>query len=151
MTAAVGEEVQSVHIVQQIEINAPMRVAFDAILEELGPSGMQPDGSSMNWKLEAWPGGRWYRDLGEHKGHLWGHVQVIKPPTLLEIAGPMFMSFAVANHVQYRLSEEGTRTRVTLTHTGVGLIPQDLREGMTEGWGMFMNSIRERAEGTAKH
>ena len=43
--------------------------------------------------IEPWPGGRWYRDLGNNAGHLWGHVQVIKPPTLLELCGPMFMSF----------------------------------------------------------
>ena len=24
-------------------------------------------------KLEAWPGGRWFRDLGDGNGHLWGH------------------------------------------------------------------------------
>ncbi|HEX3702577.1 MAG TPA: hypothetical protein VHU82_04550 [Vicinamibacterales bacterium] len=35
--------------------------------------------------LEAWPGGRWFRDLGDNTGHLWGHVQAIKPPTLPEI------------------------------------------------------------------
>ena len=40
-------------------------------------------------KIEPWPGGRWYRDLGNNAGHLWGHVQVIKPPTLLEICGPL--------------------------------------------------------------
>ena len=41
----------------------------------------------MPFKLEAWPGGRWFRDLGNNAGHLWGHVRVIKPPALLEISG----------------------------------------------------------------
>ena len=35
-------------------------------------------------KIEAWPGGRWYRDLGDDNGHFWGNVQAIKQPTLLE-------------------------------------------------------------------
>ena len=47
----------------------------------------------MPMKLEAWPGGRWYRDLGDGNGHFWGHVQAIKRPTLLEISGPLFMSY----------------------------------------------------------
>ena len=34
-----------------------------------------------------------------------GFVQVIKPPTLLEIHGPMFMSYPVAGHLQIRLAE----------------------------------------------
>ena len=43
-------------------------------------------------KLEPWPGGRWFRDLGNDNGHFWGLVQAIKRPTLLEITGPLFMS-----------------------------------------------------------
>ena len=44
-------------------------------------------GTPMPMTLEPWPGGRWFRDLGDNNGHLWGHVQAIKPPTLLEITG----------------------------------------------------------------
>jgi len=64
------------------------------------------NGTPMPMKLEAWPGGRWFRDLGEGNGHYWGTVQAIKHPTLLEFSGPLFMSQPVANNVQYRLSEE---------------------------------------------
>src|SRR5438045_9679010 len=28
--------------------------------------------------LEPWPGGRWFRDLGEGNGHFWGALQAIK-------------------------------------------------------------------------
>jgi hypothetical protein len=72
----------------------------------------------MPMKIELWPGGRWYRDLGNNTGHLWAHVQVIKPPKLLELCGPMFMSYPATNHVQYRLVEEAGKTRLTLTHRG---------------------------------
>ena len=59
----------------------------------------------MPMKIEPWPGGRWYRDLGDGNGHFWGNVQAIKRPTLLEITGPLFMSYPVVSNVQYRLSE----------------------------------------------
>ena len=78
-------------------------MVFDTLLESAGPT------ANMNLKLEAWPGGRWFRDLGNNTGHLWGHVQVIKPPKLLEICGPMMMSYPVASHIQYRLTEEAGR------------------------------------------
>ena len=81
----------------------------------LGPGGEMPDGKPYPMVIEPWPGGRWYRDLGDNAGHLWGHVQVIKPPTLLELCGPMFMSFPAANHVQYRLTAEGNGTRLNFT------------------------------------
>jgi hypothetical protein len=47
----------------------------------------------MSMKIEPWPGGRWFHDLGDNigdnNGHLWGHVQAIKKPTLLEITGSL--------------------------------------------------------------
>ena len=65
----------------------------------------------MPMMLEAWPGGRWFRDLGNGNGHLWGHVQAIKAPTLLEITGPLMMSFAVV--VEHPVPPQGSGGRHT--------------------------------------
>jgi hypothetical protein len=104
----------------------------------------------MPMVLEAWPGGRWFRDLGKNSGHLWGHVQVIKPPTLLEISGPLFMSYAAANHVQYRLTPEGASTRLAFTHRAIGEIAADHRTGVVEGWSTLLDRIRQSAESRKK-
>src|SRR5947207_13118895 len=132
------------HVQKHIDIDAPLAVAFDAMLEQLGPGNDTPHGP-MPMKLEAWPGGRWYRDLGNNSGHFWGHVQVIKPPTLLELCGPMPMSYPAVNHLQYKLIADGDRTRITLTHRAIGLIPPEHREGMPEGWALWLKRIRENA------
>lgn len=108
-----------------------------------------PDGTPFPMKLEPWPGGRLYRDLGNNTGHLWGHVQVIKPPTLLELCGPLFMSYPAANSVQYRLIAEGNSTRLKFTHRGLGLITAEHREGVVEGWAHALKRIREIAESRA--
>src|SRR5271156_3225814 len=100
------QSLESFEICKQIEISAPIDVAFEARLAELGPEGQMPGGKPFPMKIEPWPGGRWYRDLANNSGHLWGHVQVIKPPTLLEIVGPMFMSYAAIAWLQYRVSEK---------------------------------------------
>ena len=92
------------------------------------------DGAPMPMTLEAWPGGRWFRDLGDRNGHFWGHVQAIKRPTLLEITGPLFMSFAVVSNVQYRLKEVDGGTLISFRHTALGVMPDDYREGMSQGW-----------------
>jgi len=97
--------------------------------------------------LEPWPGGRWFRDLGDNKGHLWGHVQAIKPPTLLEITGPLMMSFAVASNVQYRLKEVDGGTLITFRHSALGLFPDGYREAMSQGLPQVFERIRRRAEG----
>jgi uncharacterized protein YndB with AHSA1/START domain len=141
---------ETIEIQKTIDIAAPIEIAFDAILAELGPEAQMMDGKPMPFQLEPWPGGRWYRDLdlqsGISAGHLWGFVQVIKPPTLLEISGPLMMSYPATNHLQYRLTAEGTGTRLTFVHRGIGLITQQHRDGMPLGWGHWMEKIRERAE-----
>jgi hypothetical protein len=135
------------HVKKEIDIDAPMAVAFAAMLEQLGPFNETPHGK-MAMVLEAWPGGRWFRDLGNNAGHLWGHVQVIKPPTLLEVYGPLFMSYAVASHVQYRLTEAGGGTKLTLVHRAFGEISPEHREGVIKGWEYMLGRMKERALAT---
>jgi len=139
-------EIQTLDIRQEQTVDAPIDVVFQAMLDELGPQSQMPDGKPLALKLEAWPGGRWFRDLGNSAGHLWGHVQVIKPPTLLEICGPMPMSYPATNHLQYRLTAEGERTRINFAHRAVGLIPREHREGMPQGWEFWLKRILETAE-----
>jgi uncharacterized protein YndB with AHSA1/START domain len=142
-------EVQTMEIRKEEMIDAPIEVTFQAMLDELGPEGVMPNGKPSSMKLEPWPGGRWYRDLGNNTGHFWGHVQVIKPPTLLEICGPMPMSHPAINHVQCRLTAEGGGTRLAFVHKAIGLIPPEHRDGMPEGWEHWLKRIRENAEGNA--
>jgi uncharacterized protein YndB with AHSA1/START domain len=146
MITEVEQSIETVEIRKELDIAAPLEIAFAAMLDEMGPDAQMMDGTPMPFKLEAWPGGRWYRDLGNNAGHLWGHVQVIKPPALLEICGPMMMSYPAANHLQYRFTVQWSRTRLTFLHRGMGWITPEHREGMTKGWGHWMERIRDRAE-----
>ena len=150
MTAELQQSIDTVDIQKATDIAAPIDIAFAAMLDELGPEAQMMDGTAMPFKMEAWPGGRWYRDLGNNAGHLWGHVQVIKPPTLLEICGPMMMSYPAVNHIQYRLTAEGNGTRLAFLHRGMGQITPDHRDGMPKGWGMWLDRIRQSAERKAK-
>lgn len=149
-TRAAADAVHTMEFRKEITIAAPIAITFESILEELGPGSEMPDGKPFPMKIEPWPGGRWFRDLGETGGHayghLWGHVQVIKAPTLLELCGPMPMSYPAMNHVQYRLKEEGGVTRLTLHHRSMGMIPPEHREGMPEGWTHALQRIRSLAE-----
>lgn len=138
--------VSSLEIRREVVIAAPAKIAWEAMLDQIGPSSEMPGGQPFPMKIEAWPGGRWFRDLGNNTGHLWGHVQVIKPPSLLEICGPLFMSYPAISHVQYRLTEEGRSTRLKLVHTAMGLIIAEHREGVEQGWEYELMKIRESAE-----
>jgi len=149
-TTMEAEIVKTIDFRKDVEIAAPIEITFQSVLEELGPGSQKPDGKPFPMKIETWPGGRWYRDLGNNTGHLWGHVQVIKPPTLLELCGPCFMSYPGVNFVQYRLTAAGAGTRLTLVHRAMGLIPAEDQEGVKEGWAHGLKMIRESAEKRAR-
>jgi hypothetical protein len=135
----------SLSITQEIRVNASIEVSFESLLEQLVENEL-PDGTALPMKLEAVPGGRWYRDLGNNNGHLWAHVQSIKRPTLIEFAGPLFMSYPVANNLQYRLSEEDGVTVIKFRHSAFGLIDEGHRKGVSTGWTHINEQIRKRAE-----
>ena len=141
---AIAEEFL-LHIQKEIDIAARPAVVFDSLLEQMGRGADLPDGSPMPMVIEPWPGGRWYRDLGHNAGHFWGHVQVIKPPLLLEITGPMFMSYPVVSHVQYRLTPQGDGTRLVLLHRAMGTISPEHRTGVNKGWEHILAGIQRRA------
>src|ERR1700733_2223821 len=132
---------------QEIHVQAPLDVTFAALLEQLGPGNETPDGKSLNMKIEPWPGGRWYRDLGDGNGHFWASVQAIKRPTLLEFAGPLFASYPLVSNVQYRLSEKDGGTLITFRHTALGFMQEDQRAGVQTGWAWMLERTRRRAEG----
>lgn len=137
----------TLNITQEIHVDAPVEITFAALVEQLSTANEHPDGTPMPMKLELWPGGRWFRDLGGENGHWWGVVQAIKRNTLLEISGPMFMSFPAANNVQYRLSESKGGTLIQFRHSGFGLFPEDFQKNVNVGWAHVHEQARKRAEG----
>jgi hypothetical protein len=135
---------------QEIHVKAPLDVTFAALLEQLGPGNETTEGKSLNMRIEAWPGGRWYRDLGDGNGHFWANVQAIKRPTLLEFAGPLFASFPLVNNVQYRLKEVDGGTLISFRHSALGFVPEDQKLGINKGWASMHEGVRSYAEGSRK-
>ena len=136
----------TLNITEEIHVRASLEATFAALLEEMGPHNQGAEGKPMPMKIEAWPGGRWYRDLGDGNGHFWGHVQAIKRPSLLEITGPLFMSYPAVSNLQYRLSEVDGGTLIQFRHTALGLIQDDHRKGVGSGWSSLHARARARAE-----
>jgi hypothetical protein len=145
-TVAPAMENLSLEVAHEIHVRSSLVATFDALLEELGPSNLGAKDMPMPMKLEAWPGGRWFRDLGDNNGHFWGHVQAIKRPTLLEISGPLMMSFGVASNLQYRLKEAEGGTLLVFRHSAIGLFPDGYREAISQGLPQLLGRVRERAE-----
>jgi len=133
-------------IAEQITVRASVEQTFQSLIAEMGRRNQTPDGTPLPMILESHPGGRWYRDLGGDTGHLWGFVQSIKRPTLLEIWGPLFMSTAATSNLLYRLSETADGTLITFTHTLVGPFPEEHRSRLASGWNALHARVRNAAE-----
>ena len=138
----------TVRVDREVRIEASVENTFEALLGQIGAENEGPDGTPMPMTLEARPGGRWFRDLGNDNSHNWGHVQAIKRPTLLEISGPLFMSYAATANVQYRLTDADGGTLLTMQFSALGLIPDDHRQGMGDGWMHLLNRVKSAAERT---
>ena len=147
---ALALENMTLNITQEIHVRAPIDVTFAALLEQFGPESTTMDGKPMNMKIEPWPGGRWFRDLGDSNGHFWGNVQAIKRPELLEICGPLFMSYPVISNIQYRLTEEPGGTLIKFHHAALGLIQEEHRQNVVKGWTYIHEAARVRAEARSK-
>ncbi len=142
-------------IVLETRVHASLETTFAALLEQVGPQFETPEGRNLSLVLEPWPGGRWFRDLGNGNGHFWAHVQAIKRPTLLELSGPMFASTPLFSNLQYRLSEVPEGTLVTLRHTALGFVMADgapasprgrEQEQIARGWQHLLDRVRTQAE-----
>ena len=136
---------------QQVDVKATPEKAFAAVLDHLGKNNTRPGGESLEMQLEPKVGGRWYRDRGNGVGHLWGFVQVIKAPTLLELSGPMFMSYPAINHLEVKIEEvkiePGTAgCKVVLRHRAIGMIDPQHRKGVVEGWSHMLGQTKKDCE-----
>ena len=131
----------SVNITHEQQVRSSIAATFAALLEEMGPANTGENGVAMPMVLEPWPGGRWFRDLGDQNGHFWGHVQAIKRPTLLEITGPLMMSFGVVSNVQYRLKERRRRDVDHAAPFGVRPLSGWLPRGAVVGMAAAASSV----------
>src|SRR5262249_14694460 len=135
MTAvAPATESQTLNITHEIHVRSSLKATFAALLEQLGGANETHDGKPLPMTIEPWPGGRWFRDLGDNNGHFWAQVQAIKRPTLLELTGPLMMSSPVVSNIQYRLAEVEGGTLITFRHTAYGLFPEGYGDGLKQWW-----------------
>ena len=148
-TTAPAVEAQTFTVTEEIDVRASIEQTFQSLLAQMGRLNELRDGTPMPMVLEPRPGGRWYRELGGDNGHLWGFVQSIKRPALLEIWGPLFMSTAATSNMMYRLTETADGTLIKFTHTVVGPFPEEHRTALATGWAALHARVRKAAEAAA--
>jgi hypothetical protein len=133
-------------LTEEIHVRASLETTFETLLEEMGPRNETPYGEKLPMTIEPWPGGRWFRDLGNDNGHFWGVVQAIKRPTLLEICGPLFLSAPVMSNMQYRLTPVDGGTVISFRHSALGFVPDEFRKNVGPGWSVLHQRVQRVAE-----
>ena len=149
-TTMSGADQATIVISEEIHVDASLETTFASLLVQMGRQNETPDGRPLPMVLEPRPGGRWYRDLGGDDGHLWGFVQSIKRPVLLEIWGPLFISTGATSNLIYRLSESGDGTLITVRHSVVGPVPDEFRGSMAPGWAALHQRVKRAAEAATR-
>ncbi len=134
----------TVEFTQEIDIAAPQAEVFEGMIHRLteGHTG-GADAPRLPLTMERKPGGRWFRDLGADTGHLWGFVQSYRPPTLLELYGPMFMSYPVSGHMIIRFEAIGEGTRLLFQYSAFGLLEDSHRTGIKKGFASMLAAMQE--------
>jgi uncharacterized protein YndB with AHSA1/START domain len=143
---ATNIEDMTLDLTHSVEINASPEKVWPAVLHQLGKGNTRPDGVSMQLDLEPHAGGRWYRDRGNGVGHLWGFVQAIKPNELLELSGPLFMSYPAINHIEVKVQKSGAGSKVTLRHRAFGMLDPEHKKGVTQGWNHMLQQMKKASE-----
>jgi uncharacterized protein YndB with AHSA1/START domain len=141
------QEISTLTFTDDRLIEAPAADVFEAVLRELGPGFLGADQKPLGLTLKPHPGGHWLRELETGAGHWWGTVQAIKAPQLLEIHGPLFMSYPAISNLQFRLAEEDRRTRLIFTHRAMAYTSFDPQiakgfEQLGAGWSNLLDRIR---------
>jgi hypothetical protein len=133
-------------IEQHLDIKAKPEKVFASVLDRLGKNNTRPDGMVMDMHLEPTAGGKWYRDRGNGMTHLWGFVQAIKPGELIELSGPMFMSYPVTNHIEIKVEPAGDGSKLHFRHRALGMIDPEHRKGVNGGWTHMLNNVKQDSE-----
>ena len=137
----IGNGCPDIHITEEILVRATLEKKFASLIAQMGrlnETRMASPAMVLETRRRALVPGA----CGEN-GHLWGFVQSIKRPTLLEILGPLFMSTAATSNLLYRLSEVDGGSLITFTHTLVGPFPRIT----ARSWHGMERSSRARAQG----
>jgi uncharacterized protein YndB with AHSA1/START domain len=134
-----------IDIEQEMVIAAPMATVYESMIHQLTEGLTGENDAPLHLELERKPGGRWFRNLGEGRGHVWGFVQSIREPDLIELNGPMFMSYPVNNHVIIRFEEAKSGTRLIFRHRAFGLLEKEHREGVVDGWNHMLEKVKVQA------
>lgn len=141
--------VDAFHIELDTEVKASSQRVFAALTKGIaswwGPPYFEGK-DAFNIKLEAKVGGRlweqWDYSKGDQEGALLGTVVAINPPEYLRLSGSFGMHEHVAHSfLTFRLTYANGVTTVSLRHSVLGVVSDELKDRYTSGWKDLMSRL----------
>ncbi len=140
---------ESFEIEVEIRVSAPRERVFTALTTGVGRwwhLRIRQHDLSTTMVLEPHVGGRFFEDLGDGTGALWGTVLDFLPPKLLRIGGPLSMRTPVTCVFEYHLEEDGNDTIVKFQHRCFGWFEASMKEKHVAGWRQLFDALKAYAE-----
>lgn len=138
-------EVHSFQIEHEILINAPRKIIFDSLTNDInewwafGTKGVQEKGTLY---FEPKLGGHFYEDWGNGQGIVWGTVTYFKELEEIRLNGPIGeMKGAVNSNYSFKLEEKGSSTILKLSHQVVGILEPQWEQNHRNGWNKLLEEL----------
>lgn len=126
--------IKSFHIEQELVYEASRDKVWQALTAEIGSWWSHHLVEDSTITLEACMGGLFAEHWGEGEGAVYGEVRELRTGEKLRLCGNLGMSGAGTNDYVFVLSDDGDRTRLTLSHHSVGYADADIESNYTAGW-----------------
>lgn len=135
-------QTNTINIDLQIPINAKIEVVWRCLVNDINiwwSKDFYTSPKTINFILEPFVGGRMYEDYGDNNGLLWANVIVVDAPNVLELKGHLSPQFGgpAISFMKLTLSEENKITTLNLTETTMGMVTENTKKQLTEGWKMI--------------
>lgn len=125
MQETAAPTMQTLHLEQEIRVEAPREKVFEALTLRCGEWFTHRIIPGSVVRTEPRVGGLMYEDAGDGRGALWSTITAYDPPRFVRMAGAWGVAGPVQIMVTFRLEEDGDTTVLQSTHHIVGEIDDD--------------------------
>lgn len=146
-------DIQYLHVIQQIEIEATAARCFAALTGDLSSWWGSPylliDHPDTRILAAPSLGGLVRERSGGHEVS-WGVVSELSPNRIVAWTGRIALGSAASGTVRYTLTEQGRRTSIGLEHESIGVFDPESERSYATGWNDLLHRLKALLEdGTA--
>jgi len=139
MTQAQDTDLQAVHILVELRIEASRPRVFECFVDETAAWWREDFFTRPGlgaFRIERKLGGMMYEDWGNGEGQIWAQVSGLKAPEYIQLAGDTDRAWGGPSRgiMTVTFEEEAGGTRLRFEHSNFGHVSEATRESLEAGW-----------------